>query len=261
MASEGLDSTKVFLSWKEAAGLRGFALVADSGICLVPGAHLRIAFDYLEWERQELTRLEFGPCWEDVILESPKADGPGFLHTFGSIGGGVSLSWDNGTPLNIPMAFMAPRQGIFTYIRTQIEGEGFVEVKNYYLGSCQGMEAKGRVQVKPFYFHLYGLRFSAPDLFSHHLQAKLQILEPISTSSTLSGTVGIELDEALYGKNLSEETYQRFFSQSWFGEVTLQNQGNALTLGCKLDEGQLHPYIKVAMSLLFGGRALLLRSV
>jgi hypothetical protein len=111
------------------------------------------------------------------------------------------------------------------------------------------MEVKGKVQVKSFYFHLYGLRFSAPDLLSQHIQAKLQNLDSISTSSTLSWMFGIELDETLYGKNLSEGIYQYFFSQNWFGEVTLQNQGNALTLGCKLDENHIRPYIKIAMSL------------
>jgi hypothetical protein len=252
MANGMLDSAKISLSWKGAADLQGFTLIADSVSCLIPGAQVRTIFDYLGWEKQGLTRLEFGPCWEDVILESPKTDNSSLSYAFGNIGGGVSLSWDNGMPLNIPKAFMVPRQGVFAYIRTrtQTEGEGFVEVKNYYLeDSCQGMEVKGKVQVKSFYFHLYGLRFSAPDLLSQHIQAKLQNLDSISTSSTLSWMFGIELDETLYGKNLSEGIYQYFFSQNWFGEVTLQNQGNALTLGCKLDENHIRPYIKIAMSL------------
>lgn len=253
MANQGLDSTEIFLSWVETEDIREFALVIDSEFSFIPGGQFRIEFSYLNWQEQQLTRVEVGPYWEDVIFEVAGTD---HILGFDSIGMGMVFDWNHGWS-SIPLAFTIPRQGFFYFVsggssrNEDVEVEGFAKIKNYYLtGPSRALEVESWVRVRPFSFHLSGLKFRKPDLLSQFIQIKIEFLQPISDSSSISCALGIDINEVVYRQN-SDGEYQHFLSEDWFGEATLQNQSGALTLGFKIEEGKFRPYIRVAIDLLF----------
>ena len=245
----------VSVTWQEAEGFREVSLVTDPEFPFMYSTHLRIAFDHFDWKEQEVTSLEVGPCWENVVFESVGIKN--FLALDG-IGMGMTFAWNDQLPL-IPLAFMIPRRGFFYFIcvkeRRYAEGleiESFGKVKRYYLeSSASGLDANARVEINErFYFHLSGLKIRRPNLFSQFIQVKIEIVRPVSTLLSISCGLGVDINKVLYKQSFSDEGEKHFLSEDWFGEMTFQGRGNLFTLGFKRRGNQLHPYLKMSLSLL-----------